>query len=184
MVLGKVKRILFKNVKRDAFSKIVKELKTNFFFDFGHYKRCYPDNPKSTIKGFFQMEIDNRHDNTFLFKIEAVEGDLRMNTNYLNYYYIFEDEKALWFFRMNTNYLHYYNIFEEEKALWFHIKNFLSKHTNLESLSREVYKKFGFLRPREASLLFTHYNLLKDDLPDGTEFEDFLDEFKSMFKNF
>jgi len=104
------------------------------------------------------MEICHRHDNTFVFQIEAVEGNIRSNTNYL----------------------HYYNIFEDEKALWFFVKDFLSKHPNLESLSREVYNKFGFLRPKEASLLFTHYNLLKDDLPDGTDFEDFLDEFENF----
>lgn len=81
---------------------------------------------------------------------------------------------------MNTNYLHYYDIFEDEKALWFHIKDFLSKHDHLESLSQAVYKKFGFMSPKEANFLFTHYNLLKDDLPDGQDFEDFLKEFKDF----
>lgn len=146
----------------DVFNKVIKDLKANSFFNFGDYERCYPDNPQSKTKGFFQMEICHQHDNTFVFQIEAVEGD----------------------FRMNTNYLHYYNIFEDEKALWFFVENFLSTHADLESLSREVYKKFGFLHPKEASLLFTHYNLLKDDLPDGTGFEEFLDEFRSMYKNF
>ena len=160
--MGRVRMVLLKTAKRDIFNKIIKDLKINSFFNFGDYKRCYPDNPQSTTKGFFQMEIEQRHDNTFVFQIEAVEGD----------------------FRMNTNYLHYYDVFEDEKALWFHVKNFFSKHTNLESLSREVYKKFGFLHPEEASMLFTHYNLLKDDLPDGQDFEEFLDEFKSMFKKF
>ena len=158
MVMGKLRKVLFKSVKRDVFNKIIKDLKTNFFFNFGDYKRCYPDNPKSITKGYFQMEIDYRHDNTYLFKIEAVEGN----------------------FRMNTNYLHYYDIFEDEKALWFHIKDFFSKHDNLESLSQAVYKKFGFMSPKEASFLFTHYNLLKDDLPDGQDFEDFLEEFKDF----
>ena len=104
------------------------------------------------------MEIDYRHDNTFLFQIEAVEGN----------------------FRMNTNYLHYYDIFEDEKALWFHVKAFFSKHNDLESLLQEVYRKFGFLHPKEGSLLFNHYTLLKDDLPDCQDFEDFLEEFKDF----
>ena len=51
---------------------------------------------------------------------------------------------------------------------------------DLETLSQKVYKKFGFLHPKEASTLFTHYNLLKDDLPNGQEFEDFLEEFKNF----
>lgn len=160
MVIGKVRKFFLKTVKRDVFSKVIDDLKTNSFFNFGDYQRCYPDNPRSATKGFFQMEIDQRHDNTFVFQIEAVEGD----------------------FRMNTNYLHYYDIFEDEKALWFHIKNFLSKHNDLESLLQEVYRKFGFLHPKEGSLLFTHYNLLKDDLPDGTDFEDFLDELENFLK--
>ena len=159
--INSVRRALLKTIKKDLFSRIIKELKANSFFDFGHYERCFPDNPKSTTKGFFQMEIQQRN-NTYEFQIEALEGE----------------------FRTNTNYLHYYDIFEDEKALWFHINNFLSKHTDLESLSQEVYKKFGFLRPEEATLLFDHYNLLKDDLSDGQDFEDFLAEFKSMFKNF
>ena len=109
MVIGKVRKVLLKTVKRDVINGIIKKLKINSFFNFGHYERCYPDNPQSTTKGFFQMEIDYRHDNTFLFQIEAVEGN----------------------FRMNTNYLDYYDIFEDEKALWFHVKNFLSKYNDL-----------------------------------------------------
>ena len=108
------------------------------------------------------MEINYQYDNTYLFQIEAVEGK----------------------FRTNTNYLHYYDVFEDEKALWFHVENFFSKYNDLESLSQEVYRKFGFLRPKEADLLFNHYCLLKDDLPDGQSFEDFLEEFESVFKNF
>ena len=160
MVMGKVRKVLLKTVKRDVFSKVVKDLKTNSFFNFGHYERCYPDNPRSTTKGFFQMEIEYRHDNTYLFKIEAVEGKIRNNTNYLNYY----------------------DIFEDEKALWFHIKSFFSNFNDLESLSQKVYRKFGFLDPKEGSLLFNHYSLLKDDLPDGTDFEDFLEELEGFLK--
>ena len=156
MVIGKV----IKTVKRDAFSKVIKDLKTNFFFNFGDYRRCYPDNPKSTTKGFFQMEIDYRHDNTYLFKIEAVEGK----------------------FRMNSNYLHYYDIFEDEKALWFHVKDFFSKHNDMESLSQAVYRKFGFLHPKEGAMLFTQYKLLKEDLPDGDSFEDFLEDLEHFLK--
>ena len=126
MVIGKVRTVLLKTVKRDVFNKIIKELKANFFFNFGHYERCYPDNPQSTAKGFFQMEINHRHDNTFVFQIEAVEGN----------------------FRTNTNYLAYYDIFETEEALWFYIREFFSKYSDIESLSQAVYSKFGFLRPK------------------------------------
>lgn len=73
-------------------------------------------------------------------------------------------------------------MFEDEKALWFHVKDFLSKHTDLDSLSREVYRKFGFLHPKEGALLFTHYNLLKNDLPDGQTFEDFVEELENFLK--
>ena len=104
------------------------------------------------------MEIDQQRDNTYVFKIEAVEGK----------------------FRMNTNYLDYYNIFETEKALWFYVKEFFSKYSDVEKLSQAVYRKFGFLHPKEGALLFTHYSLLKDDLPDGDTFEDFLGEFKDF----
>ena len=157
MVIGKVRKVLLKTAKRDVFSKIIKNLKTDSFFDFGNYERCYPDNPESITKGFFQMEILQRN-NSYVFQIEAVEGN----------------------FRMNTNYLSYYEIFEDEKALWFHVKAFFSKHNDLESLSQKVYRKFGFLDPKEGSLLFNHYTLLKDDLPDGQDFEDFLEEFKDF----
>ena len=160
-VKGKVRKVLLKTAKRDVFSKVVKDLEANSFFNFGDYERCFPDNPKSSTKGFFQMEINHRLDNSFVFQIEAVEGN----------------------YRMNTNYLHYYDVFEDEKALWFHVKAFLSRHNDLESLSQEVYRQFGFLHPKEGSLLFTHYNLLKDDLPDGQDFEDFLEEFKSFLKD-
>ena len=107
------------------------------------------------------MEINYRHDNTYIFQIEAVEGD----------------------FRMNTNYLHYYNIFGDEKALWFHVKDFFSKHKDLESLSQAVYRKFGFLRPKEGALLFTHYNLLKEDLPDSQDFEEFLEDLDHFLRD-
>lgn len=150
MVIGKVRKVLLKTIKQDVFSKITKDLKNNSFYNFGHYERCYPDNPKSKTKGFFQMEIKRHYDNTYLFQIEAVEGK----------------------FRKNTNYLSYYDVFEDEKALWFHVKDLFSKHNDLESLSREVYRKFGFLHPKEADLLFAHYTLLKHDLPDGQDFED------------
>ena len=100
------------------------------------------------------MEIDYRHNNTYLFKIEAVEKN----------------------FRANTNNLDYYDVFEDEKTLWFRIKNFLSPHKDLDSLSKQVYRKFGFLHPEEGAMLFTQYNLLKDDLPDGDSFEDFLED--------
>ena len=43
-----------------------------------------------------KLQIDHRHDNTHVFQIEAVEGKFRMNTNYLDYYDVFEDEKTLW----------------------------------------------------------------------------------------
>ena len=158
--MGKIRKILFKNAKRDDFSKVIKELKVNSFFDFGTYERCYPDNPKSITKGFFQMEINYRHDNTYIFQIEAVEGN----------------------FRNNTNYLDYYDIFETEKALWFHIKEFFSKYDGMESLSQAVYQKFGFLHPKEGAMLFTQYNLLKDDLPDGDTFEDFLEDLDHFLK--
>ncbi len=161
MVIGKVRKVFLKTVKRDVFNKIIKDLKTNFFFNFGHYERCYPDNPQSVTKGFFQMEILQRNNN-YVFQIEAVEGN----------------------FRTNTNYLSYYDVFEDKKALWFHVKDFFSKHNDLESLSQEVYRKFGFLHPKEGSMLFTQYSFLKNDLPDETSFEDFLDEFESVFKNF
>jgi len=104
------------------------------------------------------MEIIQRHDNRFVFQIEAVEGD----------------------FRNNSNYLDYYEIFETEKALWFYIKEFFSKYNDMESLSQAVYRKFGFLQVREGASLFAHYSLLKDDLPDGQDFEDFLEEFKNF----
>lgn len=147
--------------EQDLFSKVAKDLKANSFFNFGNYERCYPDNPRSTTKGFFQMEIIQQRDNRFVFQIEAVEGD----------------------FRNNANYLDYYEIFETEEALWFYVEEFFSKYSDMESLSQAVYRKFGFLRRREGALLFTQYNLLKDDLPDGQDFEDFLEEFKSFLKN-
>ena len=50
----------------------------------------------------------------------------------------------------------------------------------MESLSQAVYRKFDFMQPKEGALLFTHYSLLKDDLPDGDTFEDFLEEFKDF----
>ncbi len=158
--INSVRRALLRTIKQDIFSRVIKELKANSYYDFGDYKRCYPDNPQSITKGFFQMEINHQYDNTFLFQIEAVEGDFRMNTNYLHFYYIFEDEKAL----------------------WFHVKDFFSKHTDLESLSQSVYKKFGFLTPKEGSTLFDHYSLLKDDLPDGQTFEDFIEDLDSFLK--
>ena len=52
MVIGKVRKVLLKTAKRDVFSKIIKNLKTDSFFDFGNYERCYPDNPESITKGF------------------------------------------------------------------------------------------------------------------------------------
>ena len=156
-----VRRALFKTFKQNAFSKIVKELKVNSFFDFGNYHRCYPDNPKSITKGFFQMEIEQRHDNTYGFQILSVEGNIRNNSNYLDYYEIFEDEKAL----------------------WFYVKDFFSKHENLESLSQAVYRKFGFLHPEEGAMLFTQYNLLKNNIPDGDTFEDFLEDLDHFLKD-
>lgn len=144
--------------KQDLFSKVMKDLEANSFFNFGSYERCYPDNPRSTTKGFFQMEIKQQYDNRFLFQIEAVEGEFRNNTNYLDYYEIFETEEALWFF----------------------IKQFFSKYSNMESLSQAVYRKFGFMHPKEGALLFTQYSLLKRDLPDGDNFEDFLEDFKNF----
>jgi len=157
-----VRTALLKAFKQDrgVFSKAMKELKVNSSFDFGQYTRCYPDNPRSATKGFFQMEIEQRHDNTYLFQIESVEGNIRNNNNYLDYYEIFEDEKAL----------------------WFYVKDFFSKHDNLESLSQTVYRKFGFLRPQEGDLLLTQYNLLKEDLPDGDTFEDFLEDLDHFLK--
>ena len=155
-----VRTALLKTIKQDVFSRAMKELKANSSLDFGRYRRCYPDNPRSITKGFFQMEIEQQGDDRFLFQIEAVEGD----------------------FRNNSNYLDYYEIFETEKALWFYIKQFFSKYSDMESLSKSVYKKFGFLHPKEGALLFNHYSLLKHDLPDGENFEDFLEDFKRFLK--
>jgi len=160
-IIKSVRNVLLKTVKRDIFSKVIKDLKTNSFFDFGNYQRCFPDNPKSITKGFFQMEINYRLNNSYIFQIEAVEGN----------------------FRTNTNYLHFYDVFEDEKALWFHIKNFLSMHKDLDSLSKQVYRKFGFLHPKEGAMLFTQYNLLKDDLPDGDSFEDFLEDLEHFIRD-
>lgn len=81
MVIGKVRKVLLKTVKREVFNKIIKDLKANSFSNFGHYERCYPDNPQSITKGFFQMEINHQYDNTYLFQIEAVEGKFRTNLN-------------------------------------------------------------------------------------------------------
>ena len=156
--MGKIRKILFKADGRDVFSKIIRDLKTNSFFDFGRYERCYPDNPQSITKGYFQMEIKQQHESRFVFQIESVEGNSRINTNYLDYY----------------------EIFETEKALWFYVKEFFSEYNDVEKLSQAVYRKFGFLHPKEGALLFTHYSLLKDDLPDGDTFEDFLEEFKDF----
>lgn len=147
--------------KQDLFSKVMKNLKANSFFNFGRYARCYPDNPRSTTKGFFQMEIKPQRNDRFVFQIEAVEGNHRKNTNYLDYY----------------------EIFETEEALWFYIERFFSKYSDMKSLSQAVYRKFGFLHPKEGALLFAQYSFLKDDLPDGDDFEDFLEEFKN-FTNF
>lgn len=144
--------------KQDLFSEVMKDLEANSFFNFGSYKRCYPDNPRSTTKGFFQMEIKQQYDNKFLFQIEAVEGK----------------------FRNNTNYLDYYEIFETEEALRFYIKQFFSEYSDMELLSQAVYKRFGFMQPKEGALLLTQYSLLKEDLPDGDDFEDFLESFKSF----
>ena len=38
MVIGKVRKVFLTTVKRDVFNKIIKDLKTNFFFNFGHGK--------------------------------------------------------------------------------------------------------------------------------------------------
>ena len=107
------------------------------------------------------MEITHRLNNSYIFQIEAVEDN----------------------FRTNTNNLDYYDVFEDENALWLHIKNFLSKHKDLESLSKQVYRKFRFLHPEEGAMLFTQYNLLKDDLPDGDSFEDFLEDLEHFIKD-
>ena len=50
----------------------------------------------------------------------------------------------------------------------------------MELLSQAVYKRFGFMQPKEGALLLTQYSLLKEDLPDGDDFEDFLESFKSF----
>lgn len=156
-----VRRVLLKTIKQDVFSKVIKELKVKSKFIFGPYERCYPDVPQSTTKGYFQMKIEQRHESKFVFQIESVEGN----------------------FRSHSNNLDYYEVFKTEKELWIYVKKFFSKYSNVESLSQAVYRKFRFLRPKEGAMLLTQYNLLKDDLPDGQDFEDFLEELQSFLKN-
>ncbi|TES97190.1 MAG: hypothetical protein E3J90_07210 [Promethearchaeota archaeon] len=161
MVLSKIKKVFLNAVKRDSFSKIVKDLKANLSFNFGNYERCYPDNHKSITNGFFQMEIEQRHESKFIFHIEAVEGN----------------------FRNHSNNLDYYEIFRTEEELWIYVKKFFSKFTDVEKLSQAVYRKFGFLQPKEGAMLFTQYNLLKNDLPDGDSFEDFLEDLEHFLRD-
>ena len=107
------------------------------------------------------MEIEQRHESKFVFHIEAVEGNSRNHSNNLDYY----------------------EIFRTEEELWIYVKKFFSKFTDVEKLSQAVYRKFGFLLPKEGAMLFTQYNLLKNDLPDGDSFEDFLEYLEHFLRD-
>ena len=52
------------------------------------------------------------------------------------------------------------------------------KDIQIRAKAREILDKTGKIHQSRGFLLFNHYTLLKDNLPDGQDFEDFLEEFK------
>jgi len=134
--------------------EIKKKLEDDQSFKIGDYKRVYPDTLEET-SGYFYIEITEYiyiEDMTLeriVFQIFAIEGNFTLDC------------------------LDLYNSFNTYEEYNEFLEDFLNKFNSIEEIFNFAYRKFNFLRKNDS--LISAYNLIKEDLEDGTTFEDYFD---------
>ena len=139
-------------------TEIIKKIKDEGCFELLEYERLYSDT-LTPVKGRFRIEVkefvytDSGEFAKGTFDIIATEGTHEMD--------IFD----------------FYKHFTTEQALYNHINQLLDRFDTIESLQNHVFHKSKFIKSDNGickDCRVFAYELMKDDLEDGTTLEDFL----------
>ena len=143
---------------------LITELKENEFKQIGEYTRIYPDSPDSSVDGIYAININHSvyiHDGglaSMSFEVYAIDQD--MIEGELHDTWHGDDHGKFWIHET-----------ESEARFWDNVRMYLNKFQSLESFIKYVRDVFGFDRVKH--LWKNAYHMIKDDLPDGEDFESF-----------
>lgn len=175
-------------MNEEELNKIMKELKENDEFVLGSYERIYPDCPNESVKGEYKLVISlygcweyelpegwddqpekirneefKKWKNSWRFasgklEIIGVEGnyDLDIPNSPIFLY---------------ENYSSEYKTFED---FWKLVEKELKSFKSIQELTNKTIKAFGFDLTKTK---YEAYNLIKEELPDGMNFESFNESF-------
>jgi len=144
---------------------LIADLKEDEFKQIGEYTRIYPDAPDCSVDGIYAINIKHRvyvHDGSFAgmtFDVFAIDQYLdeegEIHDSWLD-----SDHVSFWI-----------NDSESEESFWKQVREYLDKSKDLAGFVRYVESAFGFEKTKH--LWVNAYHMVKDDLPDGEDFESF-----------
>jgi hypothetical protein len=143
---------------------LIADLKEDEFKEIGEYTRIYPDAPDCTVNGIFAININHTvyiHDGGFAslsFDVYAIDQD--MIEGELHDTCHGDDHGKFWIHET-----------ESEERFWEKVRAYLNKFQSLESFLKYVENVYGFEKVKH--LWKNAYHMIKDDLPDGDDFESF-----------